>query len=513
MKEVEKEQDNNRNSLGQGNILKNIIFSFGGQFIVLILGIVVPRIMITGYGSDINGLVSTITQVFSYMALLEAGIGQAAKNALYKPIAEKDRGSISYVVSIARRYFRSITKYYFLLVVVCAFLLPLVINTEVNYGTVFWVVFFEGMSGAVTFYFIQINTVILNADGKNYIISSIDLVNKVLGYLIKIFLARKGVNIAILQIAYFLITICKVVVYRNYFKKYYSWINYDAAPNREKLKDRNSYVVSELAWTIFSSTDLIVLSIFMNTKLSSVYSIYNMVFSAINMLIVVVYNSLNYKLGQTYHQNIESYKKLHDGYCAVFFGGMTALMCVAYVLIIPFVTLYTKGVYDVEYVNTSLPIMFCLIQILSWSRYVTGNLVGLAGYASKLVIINITEACINIILSILLVQSFGVVGVLVATVAALPLKVIFCAYISDHIVLKRSYWNYLKLFVGNISMFLMVVLGFSNSNININNYYEFLIYGVGFTLLFLLVFAVLNSILIPEIARMGLNMLRRLMKK
>lgn len=54
-------------------ILKNVVVGFGGQFIVLLLGIIVPRLMLTGYGSDINGLISTIGQIFTYMALLEAG--------------------------------------------------------------------------------------------------------------------------------------------------------------------------------------------------------------------------------------------------------------------------------------------------------------------------------------------------------------------------------------------------------------------------------------------------------
>lgn len=63
-------------------IAKNIIVGFGGQLITIILGLVIPRIFIKSYGSDVNGLLSTITQIFTYMALLEAGIGQAARNAL-----------------------------------------------------------------------------------------------------------------------------------------------------------------------------------------------------------------------------------------------------------------------------------------------------------------------------------------------------------------------------------------------------------------------------------------------
>ena len=80
--------------MNKSKFIKNVVFGFGGQLIILALGLIVPRMMISSYGSDVNGLVSTITQIFSYMALLEAGIGQAAKNALYKPIIKNDKNGI-----------------------------------------------------------------------------------------------------------------------------------------------------------------------------------------------------------------------------------------------------------------------------------------------------------------------------------------------------------------------------------------------------------------------------------
>lgn len=46
--------------------------------------------MITNYGSDTNGLTNTLAQIFRYVALLEAGIGQSTRNALYKPLAGND---------------------------------------------------------------------------------------------------------------------------------------------------------------------------------------------------------------------------------------------------------------------------------------------------------------------------------------------------------------------------------------------------------------------------------------
>ena len=95
--------------MNKSKLTKNIYISFGGQLIIIILGLIIPRLFISNYGSDINGLLSTITQIYTYMALLEAGIGQAARNQLFKPFKENDRNEINYIISIARNYYRRFT--------------------------------------------------------------------------------------------------------------------------------------------------------------------------------------------------------------------------------------------------------------------------------------------------------------------------------------------------------------------------------------------------------------------
>ena len=105
----------------------NLGMSIVSQVIILFLGFVIPRIIMLSYGSDTNGLTSTITQIFTYLSLLEAGISQATRNKLFKPINEDNRGEISYWLSVSRHYFRKISAIYFCVVLVIAFIFPLVI--------------------------------------------------------------------------------------------------------------------------------------------------------------------------------------------------------------------------------------------------------------------------------------------------------------------------------------------------------------------------------------------------
>lgn len=459
-------------------LFKNIVTGFGGQLIAIILGLIVPRLFITSYGSDVNGLLSTITQIFTYLALLEAGIGQAAKNLLYKPFQAKDKDGVSYVASVAKTYYSKFTIIYGAGVLLLAFVLPEVLKTNVSSFEIILIVVLEGMSGVVSFYYIETPSIIIGVDGKSYVNNEINLLNKIAGYAVKIVMAYLGLNIILLQTAYFFVTIVKVFFYRWYFSKNYGWIELKKVGGEIKLADRNSYILTEICWTIFSSTDMIVLSTFLSTQMASVYGIYNMIFSNISLLVNSVFYSVNYLLGFSYHENIEKYKRVHDAFNSIFLGLMTVLMSVCYVLTNPFVALYTRGVTDVKYVYSSLPIMFCLIQLFSWSRYTSGQLTGIAGYAKRTSYVSLIEALMNLSLSILFVHKFGIVGVTMATVIALPIKVLWCTYIADKKVMKRSYLKSILIIGTNFMFFLGVVVIFNIYRPVISSYLQLFIWGL-----------------------------------
>lgn len=482
----------------KSKILKNLIAGFGSKIVVIALGFIIPRIILVNYGSDVNGIINSIGQIFGYMALLEAGIGFAAENMLYKPIVEKDRAGVSYVATVAQRYFNKFTILYAIGVMVMAVVIPLTWKSNVEKTTIFLLIFFEGMSGVLSFLFTETPLAILRADGKSYVYNAIGALRAVLGQSAKIIIFSLGIRIDALQFTFCLITLVQIIIYKWYFKKHYSWIDYHAAPKNAKLKNRKSYVTSEIAWVIFSSTDLIILSTFADTVVSSVYSIYNMVIGSVTTVMHTIYNSVVYLLGQAYFENIEKYKKVHDAFNSVFVGAQTVLMSVTYILIIPFIRLYTKGVSDTNYIYEYVPLLFCLIQLLSFSSYVTKNLANIAGYAKQSGNISVIEAILNLILSLLLVGKLGIYGVLLATVISLPLKVIYCIYLSDKKILKRSYKKTVKILGINYLCFFTAVILEKYIQLKIDNYLQFFGAGIVTTIICLLVGMTANILVNPE---------------
>ena len=64
----------------------NFVVSIIYKLFVMGIGLIIPRLFILNYGSNLNGFQSSVSQIFAYIALIEAGVGEATLQAIYKPI-------------------------------------------------------------------------------------------------------------------------------------------------------------------------------------------------------------------------------------------------------------------------------------------------------------------------------------------------------------------------------------------------------------------------------------------
>ena len=81
------------------------------QAITLLSGFIVPKLILDQFGSDINGLVTSITQFLSYISLIEGGVGSVILANLYKPLAEGDMDKVSAVIVTANNFFKKLLSY------------------------------------------------------------------------------------------------------------------------------------------------------------------------------------------------------------------------------------------------------------------------------------------------------------------------------------------------------------------------------------------------------------------
>ena len=68
-------------------VILNIITAIGYQVVIAVFGLVLPRLYLVNFGSEVNGLNSTIKNIFEYLYILEAGFVLSAQYSLYVNVA------------------------------------------------------------------------------------------------------------------------------------------------------------------------------------------------------------------------------------------------------------------------------------------------------------------------------------------------------------------------------------------------------------------------------------------
>ena len=114
--------------------LHNVVASAGLQVLTMASGIIVPRLMLVYYGSEINGLVSSIVQFISYFNIVEAGLGGAVIFSLYKPLADRNTSAISNIVTAAKKMYYRTGLLFSALVLLLAAVYPMLVSvTDMGY--------------------------------------------------------------------------------------------------------------------------------------------------------------------------------------------------------------------------------------------------------------------------------------------------------------------------------------------------------------------------------------------
>ncbi len=458
-------------------IFKNIFWGLGCQLIILAMGIILPRVILVSFGSEINGITATITQVFAYIALLEAGIGNASLNCLYRFISKDDRGGISETVAATKRYFRGIIPVYAVCVAVFALAFPWWAKTDVPASTIRMIILVQGVGGIVNFYFSNTLQQLLLADGRNYILSGLNLMVKTISTGVQIVLITIGFDIVSVQLSLLAAYVLKAVIINVYARKKYPWLRKVEKADLKLLEQRNSFLVHEIAGVIFQSTGVLVTSIFCSITEASVYSIYSMVYVALNGIFTILFSGIDFKLGTEYHRDIEKYKKLHDTYETLYSCFVFAMISAAFVVILPFVKLYTSGVTDAEYIRPILPILFSLVQLLLCGKAVSAKLIVIAGRAKETIPNAIAEMSINIVASLIFVNIFGMPGVLMGTVLSLLYRLNDVIIYSNKKILGRNPVAAYKTLLINLLLFAGVVTFTHFVPLPITNYLSFALYG------------------------------------
>ena len=443
----------------------NFLFGLLAQVVGLVVGIIVPRLFIVNYGSEANGYINSINQIFVYVALLEAGIGSAAVSALYAPVASGDKNKINGILSATNRYYTRTAFFYLAIVVALSFVYPLVVASELPYYLMVGIFLINGASGVVAYFFHAKYKLLLSVDGRSYVTSAVTSVYQVFLSVGKAVFLLLGFHIFLVQGLYLLLGLVQALIFAVYVKRAYPWLNVRAEPDRASLSKSKNALVHQISGLVFNNTDVLVLTFFCNLKVVSVYALYKTLIGLVGTLINHFTGSLSFKMGQTFHDR-DRFIKMFDAYETIHISLSFALCTVAYILFLPFLRLYTAGM-DADYLLTYMPLLAVLAEVLSFIRLPSQDVITFAGHFKETQWRSVLESVINLSTSLVLVVVFeqlwglGIYGVLIGTVVALLYRTNDIFIYTNKKILGRSPLGVYKTCLINCAVSVLAVLGYN----------------------------------------------------
>lgn len=468
-------------------IFKNLIFGFIAEAVAILLGVIVPRLTLTNYGSEVNGLVSTIGQIYAYVALLEAGIGLATIQALYKPISEDNKDSINSILSATAHYYKRTGFIYACIVVVFSSIYPFLLTTEIPRLTVFFIVFFNGVGQIISYFFQAKYFLLLQAEGKNYIYTNLNMVTNIIKNIAKIWLMRMGVGVIYVQTIGVFVSMIQMMYMAWYIKRNYPWINLSVMPNKQALSQNKNVLIHQVSWLIVNNTDAVVLTFFCGLKTVSVYAIYILLYGMVNTVLTMAGDSVKFDLGQSFY-NKTRFNAVFNLYEILFTALLFSLFSITNFFMTPFLMLYTKGVVDISYIDQWLPLLFSLMYILMQSRKPAHDIVKVAGHFKQTQNQAVVEAIINITVSIVMVYFLGIYGVIIGTIVALLYRTNALITYTNRKIIQRSNWISYKRLLVLWMVFAVVQIINQFLNIQANSYLKLFCYCIPYALVSFIVY-------------------------
>ena len=396
--------------------IKNSLSTAVMQVITMIAGFIVPRIMLGVYGSEINGLISSISQFIAYFNLVEAGISGAAVYSLYKPLAKMNYLEINGII-VAAKNFYNLSGYIFVsLTLGLAVIYPIFVETAcLTAMEVGVLVLILGVSGALEFFTLAKYRVLLTADQKTYVISIASTLAIVLNTAIIALLAWFELNIVIVRAVALSAVFLRSFLLYFYIKRNYDYVDYTVAPNNRALDKRWDALFLQILGSIHSGAAIILATIFTDLKMVSVYAVFNLVLSGLNGVLGIFTSGLSASFGDVLaRKEIRILQKAYSEFELSYYMLITGVYAVAFVMIMPFIRLYTKGITDTNYDLPVIGFLMVLNGLMFSIKNPQGMLVISAGLYRETRIQTSLQGAIVIAFGIVLGKIYGLYGILIA---------------------------------------------------------------------------------------------------
>lgn len=430
----------------------NTIFGIANKFGIAFLNFIMRTVFIYTLGIQYTGISSVFTDILTILSLSELGIGTAIATALYVPLKEENKDKIRKLMQFYKIAYRYIAFFIIAVgIILVPFLDKIVTNVPDVKENVKIIFIFYIIKTAVSYLLIY-KTTLLNADQKQYMVVTRELICAVTRYIVEIIillLTRQYMLYLIFEI--FATIIQNIIVTKRAEKEY----PYAFEKTNEKLskqekralfKDIKGLAMYQISASVGNSIDNILVSSFIGTNIVGLLSNYSLIRKQIESLLKQFFSAVTPSIGNLVaEKNSEKQFVIFNRIFYISFCVINFCAVSMFILFNPFIELWlgNKCVLPVKiaFVIAFDTFLYILLQAIASFR--TANGLFVKGQYRPLIM-----AILNIILSVILIRKYNIFGTILATIICRFLTQWYDPYLLFKYVFKKSfkkfYFKYLK---------------------------------------------------------------------
>lgn len=498
------------------NSIYNAISAVGMTFVNGLLAIVVTRMLIGEYGSDFNGVNSTANQLVNVLLIVEGGFTLASNVALFSPLTNLDYKKVNAILSKTRRKFRWIGILFLSLGVIASILFTIFANSELEKELIFFVIVMAMVPAAFNLYYATTYRVLLQAQQKEYVINFITMITLGAGHIGNIVLVLCHGPMWLVRTITMFCAVINSIMIAWYVKQKNRFLNLDGGINDEAINGTKDVMIQKITGMFYYSAPIIFLAISPagGTILASVYAVYNNIFNMIKSLLRSIIDAPRLGLGQMLSESDkESVWSVFVEYQYIVFAGLFVVITTAYVLIMPFVSIYTRGINDANYYDEKIAILMTLITVFELIHIPSGHLINMAGEFKVSKDIQVVSLIILLACMFSMGGVWGIHGLLIAVL----LVAILLAVLEIGFIHKRFFENkvlqFMRLSLPLLIIGLITCMIESSIFKNINGISSFIINGIVITLINSILMIFISVTFNLKTSKKIFNRMQRVIKK
>lgn len=398
------------------NSFRNLTYGVFFQLITTILSFINRTVFINTLGVEYLGINGLFSNILSVISLAELGLQNIVVYSLYKPLSNNDKHKVAALINFYKRIYHYIALFMAITGIMLIPFLHILVKTDVNIEglKIYYLLF---LANSVVSYMFIYKSSIINADQKQYLISKYNIVFKLLLSILQICILIVLKNYILYLLIQVIFTFLNNIYISKKANEHYPYIKEKYVlikSEKEKIfKDVKSMFSYKLGGVLLNSTDNIFISALKGTKLVGYYSNYLMIISVINMFINMIYDSIYNSIGNfNANANYKRKKEIFDVTLLLYMwiGGLCFIGL--YLLLNDVITIWLGSEFLIDKNTIGIIVLNFYLPIILYPIWSFRNTTGL--FKETKYILTFT-AIINLILSYILGNKYGLIGILLST--------------------------------------------------------------------------------------------------